>query len=129
MSWYWLGMLILVIWPFLKSQKTKKTWELDYINLWCCFSSCNYDFYLFLEGCSKYISGSTNFEKDSMVFINYRSVSFLTDAQQEIPKKQEKFKKILKNTVLASLKAKTGWKRPKKTENKNYRSVSFLPDA
>ena len=30
---------------------------------------------------------------------------------------------------MASLQAKTGWKRLKKRENKNYRFVSFLPDA
>ena len=30
---------------------------------------------------------------------------------------------------MASFKAKTGWKRLKKRENKNYRFVSFLPDA
>ena len=30
---------------------------------------------------------------------------------------------------MASFKAKIGWKRPRKMENKNYRSVSLLPDA
>ena len=30
---------------------------------------------------------------------------------------------------MASFKAKTGWKRPRKSENKSYHSVSFLPDA
>ena len=30
---------------------------------------------------------------------------------------------------MASFQAKTGWKRPRKRENKNYRSASFLPDA
>ena len=30
---------------------------------------------------------------------------------------------------MTSFKAKTGWKRLKKRENKNYRFVSFLPDA
>ena len=30
---------------------------------------------------------------------------------------------------MASIQAKIGWKRPRKRENKNYRSVSFLPDA
>ena len=29
---------------------------------------------------------------------------------------------------MASYKAKIGWKRLRKRENKNYRSVSFLPD-
>ena len=42
---------------------------------------------------------------------------------------QKKKQKILKNTIVASFKAKIGWKRPRKTENKNYRSVSLLPDA
>ena len=30
---------------------------------------------------------------------------------------------------MASLQANIGWKRPRKRENKNYRSVLFLPDA
>ena len=30
---------------------------------------------------------------------------------------------------MASFNAKTGWKRPRKWENKNYRSPPFLPDA
>ena len=30
---------------------------------------------------------------------------------------------------MASFQAKTDWKRLKKRENKNYRFVSFLPDA
>ena len=29
---------------------------------------------------------------------------------------------------MATFKAKIGWKRHRKRENKNYRSVSFLPD-
>ena len=37
----------------------------------------------------------------------------------------KKFKK-LKNTNLASFQAKTGWKRLRMRENKNYRSVPFL---
>ena len=28
---------------------------------------------------------------------------------------------------MASFQSKIGWKRPRKTENKNYRSVQFLP--
>jgi len=34
--------------------------------------------------------------------------------------------KKLKNTITGSFEAKIGWKRARKTENKNYRSVSFL---
>ena len=30
---------------------------------------------------------------------------------------------------MASVQAKTGWKRPRRRENKNYRSVPFLPHA
>ena len=59
---------------------------------------------------------------------NYRSVSFLPDGQEKIPKKQKKIQK-LKNTFTASLQAKICWKRLRKRENKNYRSVSFLPDG
>ena len=37
----------------------------------------------------------------------------------------KKFKK-LKNTIMASFQANIGWKRPRKRENKNYRSDPFL---
>ena len=30
---------------------------------------------------------------------------------------------------MVSFQANTGWKRPRRRENKNYRSVPFLPDA
>ena len=40
----------------------------------------------------------------------------------------KKFKK-LKNFFMASFQAKIGWKRLRKTENKNYRFVSSLPDS
>ena len=40
----------------------------------------------------------------------------------------KKFKK-LKYTIMTSFHAKTGWKRPRKRENKNYRPIPFLPDA
>ena len=35
----------------------------------------------------------------------------------------------LKNTIMASFQAKIGWKRLSKRENKNYISVTFLPDG
>ena len=44
----------------------------------------------------------------------------------------ENFNKIankLRNTITASFQAKLGWKRQRKRENKDYRSVSFLPYA
>ena len=37
--------------------------------------------------------------------------------------------KILKKIIMASFQAKIGWKIVRKRENKNYRSVSFVPDA
>ena len=46
----------------------------------------------------------------------------------ENSKKIAKNFKNLKNPVMTSFQAKTGWKRPKKRENKNYRFISFLPD-
>ena len=55
----------------------------------------------------------------------YRSVSFLLDAKQKIPKKF----KILKNAIMTSFQAKIGWKMPRKRKNKNYRSVPFLHNA
>ena len=60
---------------------------------------------------------------------NYRSVSFLPDAKQKIPKKQKKKLKKLKNTIMASFQAEIGWKRIRKRENKNFRSLPFLHDA
>ena len=49
--------------------------------------------------------------------------------------RNRKFQKIvkvfkkLKNTIMASFLAKIGLERPRKRENNNYRSLSFLPDA
>ena len=43
------------------------------------------------------------------------------------PTRNRKFQK-LKNTITASFQAKPGWERPRKRENKNYRSYQFLPD-
>ena len=40
----------------------------------------------------------------------------------------KKFKK-LKNASMASFKARIGWKRPRKKENKYFRSASFQPNA
>ena len=45
------------------------------------------------------------------------------------PKQLAKKLKKLKNTNMASFRAKIGWKMKRKSENKNYRSVSFRPKA
>ena len=57
---------------------------------------------------------------------NYRFVSFLPNAKQKIPKKQQKNSKT---PLWLHFQAKMGWKRVRKRENKNYHYVSFLPDA
>ena len=56
---------------------------------------------------------------------NYRFVSFLSNAQQKIPKN---FKK-LKNTIVDTFQAKIDWRRMRKRENKNYSSITFISDA
>ena len=60
-------------------------------------------------------------QKLSLRFVPYR----LT---RENSKKIAKQLKKLKNTITASFQAKTGGKMLRKRENKNYHSVSFLPD-
>ena len=60
---------------------------------------------------------------------NYRSVPLLPDAQQKIPKKQQKKFQKLKNSIMALFQDKVGWKRPGKKGKRNYRSVPFLHEA
>ena len=57
---------------------------------------------------------------------NYRSISFLLDAKQKIPKKEQKNSKL---PLWLLLKPKQMGGKLRKTENKNYRSDSFRPDA
>ena len=54
-------------------------------------------------------------------------LSYLTH-NRKFQKNRKKLKK-LKNTIVASFQAKIGRKRLRKRENKNYPSVSFLPEA
>ena len=61
------------------------------------------------------------------IIVPFRSVP--TRREIENSKKIAIKLKKLKYTIMASFQAKIGWKRPKKRENKNYRYVSFLPDA
>ena len=62
---------------------------------------------------------------------NCLSVPFLLDGKYNIPQKEKKNKKNkkIKNTIVASFQAKTGSKRLKKRESKNYRFVSFRTDV
>ena len=46
---------------------------------------------------------------------------------RKFQRNRKKFKK-LKKTLTASFQAKIGWKMLRKRENKNYLSISFLPD-
>ena len=58
-------------------------------------------------------------QKSSLSFVSTRRV---IENSKNIAKK-------LKNTVMYSFQAKISWKKIGKGEIKNYRSVSFLPDA
>ena len=63
---------------------------------------------------------------------NYRSVPLRSYPMRngKFPKKiQTKLKILIKKNILASFQAKIGWKMLRNRENKNYRFVSFLPDA
>ena len=64
---------------------------------------------------------------EKKIIFSFRSVPTrrVIENSKKIAKKSKKFK----ITNAASLKAKIGTKRPRKRENKNYRFVSFLPDA
>ena len=67
-------------------------------------------------------------EKERKYKLSFRSVP--TQCIMENSKKiAKKLKKLKKNTIMASFQSKIGWKRLRRRENNNYRSVSFLPDA
>ena len=68
--------------------------------------------------------GRERWKKKIIVLFRYystRNIKF----KKNIRKKFRKFK----NTILASFPAIIGWNRPRNSENKNYHSVSFQPDA
>ena len=62
---------------------------------------------------------------------NYRSVPFRSYPMRngKFERNSKKKLKILKKIIMASFQAKIGWKMLRKRENKNYRFVSFLPNA
>ena len=60
---------------------------------------------------------------------SYRSVPFRSVPARHVIENSNKMAKKLKNMVVASFQVKIGCKSLKKIENKNYCSVSFLPDA
>ena len=64
-------------------------------------------------------------EKEKIkIIVSFRS--YLT-RYRKLQKKIAKKLKKLNNTIMASFKARIGWKRPRKKENNYCRSVSFLP--
>ena len=65
--------------------------------------------------------------KKKEIIVPFRSVP--TQRVIENYKKIVKKFKKLKNSVMASFQAKIGWKRPRRRENRNYRSIPFLPDT
>ena len=66
-------------------------------------------------------------EKGGNEKLSFRSVP--TRRGIENAKKKAKKLKKLKNTIMALFQAKIVWRRPRKRENKNYRVITFLPDA
>ena len=66
-------------------------------------------------------------EKEGKQKLSFRFVPTrrVTENSKKIAKKFRKFK----NIIVASFQAIIGWNSSRKRGNKNYRSVSFLPDA
>ena len=71
------------------------------------------------------IGGKDREREKIKINVLFRSCS---PRNRKFQKNSKKFKK-LKNTIMASFQAKIDWGRQRKRENKNYRFVSFLPDA
>ena len=65
-------------------------------------------------------------EREKIKLIN--SINSYPTRNREFQKNNKKLKKNKKNIIMASFQAKTGGERPRKSENKNYRSDNFLPD-
>ena len=63
---------------------------------------------------------------ENKIIVLFRSNSKRNKKFQK--KKAKKLKNFCK-TIMASFQSKTGWNSLKKRESKNYRSVSFRPDA
>ena len=66
-------------------------------------------------------------EKGRKQKLSFRSIP--TRSGKENAKKKAKKLKKLKNTIMASFQAKIVSSRPRKSENKNYRFITFLPNA
>ena len=64
-----------------------------------------------------------NAKKERILKLSFRFVPIRLEIENS--KKIAKIFKYLKNTIMASFKAKIGWKRKRKRENNIYRSVPF----
>ena len=78
---------------------------------------------------SPFSSDQSSNREDASYRRRSRTPHVLTRQIIENSKKLAKKFKKLKNTIMASFEAKIGWKRARKRENKNYRSVLFQLDA
>ena len=77
-----------------------------------------------------YISSHNRLEKNEKQRKQKLSFRFVvTRRVKENSKKIGKNFKKLKNTTMASFQAIIGWRRMRKRKNKNYRPVSFRPNA
>ena len=64
-------------------------------------------------------------KREIKIIVPFRSYSMRNRKFQKNSKKIQKFK----NTIMDSFQAIIGYERMRNRENKNYPSVSFLPDA
>ena len=78
-----------------------------------------------------FFSSQNRWEKDKKKRKKKFDVPFRSSLtrNKKFQKRMQENGKIKKKTIMASFQAKTGWKRLKKRENKNYRFDSSLPDA
>ena len=64
-------------------------------------------------------------ENKNCRFVLFRSYP---TRNRKFQKNSKKIQQVKKNTIMASFEAKIEWKRSRKRENKNHRSVSFCSD-
>ena len=62
-------------------------------------------------------------KREKKIIVPFRSVP-----TRPVREHSKKIANKLRCTIMASFQAKIGWKRQRKRQNKNYNSVSFLPD-
>ena len=68
-------------------------------------------------------------KREIKIIVPLRSIPARCVIENSKKIKSKKIKKNKNNTITATFQAKIGWKRLRKRQNKNYCSVSFLPDV